>query len=63
VLQIVFGRIEGKISNVNLGAHVIFDVLSVTLFFSNCSRLSGFKSSLNEVHLRFTMSWKRQASY
>src|SRR5262249_51262161 len=35
-------------------------VLSLTLFSPNCSRSSGFKSSLNKVHLRI---YHRMGSY
>jgi hypothetical protein len=31
---------------------MFYNVLSPTLLFPYCSRLPGFKSSLNEVHLR-----------
>jgi len=32
------------------------------LLSPDCSRTPGFKPSLNRVHLRISISWKRQAS-
>jgi hypothetical protein len=46
VLQIVFSRIEGKISNKQFIAHVMFGCTD-SLLFPDCSRSSGLKSSLN----------------
>ena len=46
VLQVVFGGIEGKISNKQFIVHVMF-CCTDSLLFPDCSRLSGLKSSLN----------------
>jgi hypothetical protein len=52
VLQIVFGGVEGKISNKQFRTHVMLILSRLTLYSPDCSRPSGFKSSLNWVHLR-----------
>ena len=51
VLQVVFSGVEGKISNKQFSTHLIIAV-QTTSASRDCSRPSGFKSSLNHVHLR-----------
>ncbi len=65
VLQVVFGGIEGEVPNKQFRAHVMFYCLRLkdcTLLFPDCSRPSGFKSSLNRVHLKIYHASKA-ASY
>ena len=50
--KIVFSGVEGKISNKQFCAHVMFNCPRLTLLSPDRSRIPGFKSSLNVVHLR-----------
>ena len=54
VLQVVFCGVEGEISYKQFITHAILTVRLATAF-RDCSRLSGLKSPLNQVHLRFSM--------
>jgi len=45
ILEVSFGRVEGKISYVEFGAHLSLFVVETLL--GHCSRLSDFKSPLN----------------
>ncbi len=63
VLEVVFRNAEGKISYKQFCTHLFIYRPRLTLLYPDCSRLSGFKSSLNRVHLKISMPWKRQSIY
>jgi hypothetical protein len=59
VLEIVFGGVEGKISDKQFIIH--FDdvlIFRIAPGFRECSRPSGLESSLNCVHLRICHALK-----
>jgi hypothetical protein len=47
ILEVSFGRVEGKISYVEFGAHL--SLFLVETLLGHCSRLSDFKSPLNKL--------------
>src|ERR1044071_5133576 len=58
VLEFVFSGLEGKIPDKQFTIH-IDDVSQIALALSRCSRLSGFKSSLNDVQLKIHQAFER----
>jgi hypothetical protein len=57
VLEVVFGGVEGKISNKQFRTHVMSYCPKLTLALSRLFPTAGFQSSLNRVHLKISMPW------
>src|SRR5207245_8399564 len=62
VLQVVFSGVEGKVSHKQFITHFRILLSDKPALSTDCSRPSGLKSSLNQVHLKIHHALK-ETSY